>query len=98
MTGKPLPPIQHYEPLQAGPCITKEEFGLTLYATITTIGGIMGLDRQRAAAIHQGHGYHVQELLTRRRALQVTLASQLPQLADLEMDQILERYPWVVTA
>ena len=77
------------------PYVTKEYFGLNLYGTIETIGGILGIDQQRANAIHTGEGYRVQELMTRRKALQVTLAQQLPTLSDQEMDQILARYPFV---
>lgn len=78
--------------------ITKEEFGLNLYETIKTIGGILGIDQQRANAIHKGEGFKVQELMPRRKALQVTLAKQLPVLNDAEMAQLLDRYPWVVGA
>lgn len=86
-------PRSTYQPQPTG--ITKEEFGLNLYETIKTIGGILGIDQQRANAIHKGEGYRVQELMTRRKALQVTLAKQLPELTDSEMDQVLARYPFV---
>lgn len=66
-----------------------------LYETITTIGGILGIDQQRANAIHRGEGFKVQELMTRRKALQVTLAKQLPALTNSEMDQVLARFPFV---
>ena len=77
--------------------ITKEEFGLNLYATIETIGGLLGLEQQRAAAIHYGHGFKIKGLLDRRDALRKILATQLPRVNDGEMAQVLERYPWVVT-
>ena len=92
---KSLAPVQSYQPLHEGHYITKEQFGLNLYEAIKLIGGIIGLDTQRAQAIHKGEGYKVQDLLTRRKELQKTLAGQLPQLTDDEMDQILQRYPWV---
>jgi hypothetical protein len=75
--------------------ITKEEFGLNLYDTITTIGGIMGLDQQRAAAIHRNETRTSHALLARRRALQATLAQQLPTLNDHEMAKVLDKYPWI---
>jgi hypothetical protein len=78
--------------------ITKEEFGLNLYEVIKTIGGIMGLEQQRAAAIHYGKGHEIQNLLKRRTQLQKTLAVQLPTLNNDEMAQVLQKYPWVVTA
>jgi hypothetical protein len=94
-TDYPIP----YKCFQNSPDgITKEEFGLNLYEVIKTIGGIMGLEQQRAAAIHYGKGYEIQNLLTRRSQLQKTLAGQLPTLTDQEMSQVLPRYPWVVTA
>ncbi len=94
-SGRPMPPMHEYQPLHAGQYITKEQFGVNLYDGIKLIGGIQGLDQQRAQAIHKGEGYKVQDLLTRRKELQKTLAGQLPQLTNDEMDQILERYPWV---
>lgn len=95
--GRPAQkPTHRYEPLHDGPMMTKEEFGVNLYEAIKMIGGIVGIDQQRAAAIHKGEGYKVQSLLERRRELQVILAAQLPALTDPEMDQILDRYPWVV--
>ena len=75
--------------------ITKEEFGLNLYEAIKTIGGILAVDQHRANAIHRGEGYQVQALMVRRKALQVTLAQQLPTLNDSEMGQVLAKYPFV---
>ena len=92
---KSLAPVQSYQPLHDGQYITKEQFGLNLYDAIKLIGGIQGLDQQRAQAIHKGEGYKIQDLLTRRKELQKTLAGRLPDLTDDEMDQILQRYPWV---
>ncbi len=89
-------PMKLYQSLPFG--CTKEEFGLVLYDVIATIGGILGLDEQRALAINKHEGYQVQGLLRRRQALQQHLAQQLPRLTDGEMAQILLRYKWVVTA
>lgn len=85
-----------YQPLHDG--ITKEEFGINLYETIKTIGGILGIDQQRASAIHKNQQKVGKDLSTRRHTLQRTLATQLPLLTDAEMNQILARYPWVVGA
>ena len=75
--------------------MTKEEFGLNLYETIKTIGGILGIDQQRAVAIHRDARATAQALFVRRRAVQVTLAQQLPALNDGEMAQVLGKYPWI---
>jgi hypothetical protein len=88
-------PTHSYQPLHGGPYLTKEQLGLNLYETVKTIGGIMGIDSQRAAAIHKGEGFKLQKLNRRRLELQGFLANQLPQLSNDEMDQVLERYPWV---
>lgn len=93
--GKTLPPVHSYVPLQGGPYLTKEEFGLNLYDTIKTISGLMGIDAQRAGAIHRHHGYQLQRLNARRQDLQKTLATQLPVLTEHEMAQVLARYPQV---
>lgn len=90
-------PVPYKPHVSQPPGITKEEFGLNLYETITTIGGIMGLEQQRAAAIHYEHPEKIPDLLRRRKALQITLAAQLPKLKNHELDEILVRYPWVVS-
>lgn len=96
-TGQPTPSTAHirstYVDRPHG--ITKEEFGLNVYEVIKTIGGILGIDQQRAAAIHKHEGFKVQALLVRRKALQVILAQQLPTLTDSEMGQVLATYPWI---
>lgn len=89
-------PTKLYQSLPYG--CTKEEFGLNVYDTIMTIGGILGLDEQRSLAINQHQGYKVQGLLRRRTALQRQLAEQLPRLTGEEMAQILLLYSWVVAA
>jgi hypothetical protein len=93
LDDSPVPIHSTYETRPPG--ITKEEFGLHLYATIETIGGLLGVEQQRAAAIHQGTGFKIAGLLKRRKELQLVLAKQLPTLNDQEMDDILARYPWV---
>jgi hypothetical protein len=91
----PISPVREtYQPIPYG--ITKDQFGAYLYGCIETIGGILGVDQQRANAIHRSEGFKMQSLLARRKALQVTLAQQLPTLSNDEMDQVLEKYPWVV--
>ena len=93
LDNSPVPVRSTYEPRQPG--ITKEEFGANLYATIQTIGGLLGIEQQRAAAIHQGQGFKVKALLERRKDLQAALTTQLPLLTNDETAQILARYPWV---
>ena len=97
MATRPIPKSWAPKPPET-PYITKEEFGVNLYETIHTIGGILGIDQQRALAINAHEGYKVQGLLKRRKALQLQLAQQLQQLTDTEMAQILLRYNWVVQA
>jgi len=82
-----------YYPLPNGS--TKEAFGLNLYEVIKLIGGLMGIDTQRAVAIHKQRGYVLQELNARRLALQKSLAVLLPLLTDEEMRKLLDRYPQV---
>lgn len=90
-------PMKLYQTLPFG--CTKAEFGLQLYETIFTIGGILGLDEQRSLAINADEGAaRVPALVRRRQALQQQLATQLPLLTDTEMSQILLRYKWVVSA
>jgi len=74
----------------------KEEFGATLFETIGIIGGIMSIDSQYAAVMKRDEIEKAEKSLVRRKVLQVNLAKQLPTLTDHEMDQILDRYPWVV--
>ena len=83
-----------YQPVQDG--ITKEEFGINLYETIKIIGGILGIDQQRAAAIHKHQKAKQDDLLKRRQGLQVSLAQSMPTLTPQELSQVLEKYPWVV--
>lgn len=90
-------PMKLYHSLPYG--CTKEEFGIHLYETIVTIGGILGLDEQRALAINADEGaVRVPALMRRRQTLQQQLATQLPLLTETEMAQILLRYKWVVSA
>lgn len=92
---RPTPTIL-YRSLPSG--CTKEDFGLNLYDTLMTIGGILGLDEQRALAVNAHEGYKVQALLRRRQELQHHLAAQLRLLTEEEMAAILLRYQWVVAA
>lgn len=89
-------PVPYRKYVVAPTGMTKEEFGLSLYETIVTIGGLLGVEQQRAAAIHLGQGSKIAELIVRRERLQRVLAAQLPRLNDSEMKQVLTAYPWVV--
>ena len=75
--------------------VTKEEFGLNLYDTIKTIGGLLGLEQQRAAAIHQNQGYKVQGLLDRRAVLVKEWTRFRAILPHEDVKAIIARYPWV---
>jgi hypothetical protein len=86
--------VHQYQPLHGGPYLTKEEFSLNLYEAIKTVGGMHGLERQRTAAIHAGHGHQVQDLVTRRAALVKSWAHHRAILTHDELQQILTRYPW----
>jgi phage host-nuclease inhibitor protein Gam len=68
---------------------------LWLYETIVVVGGLLGLEQQRAAAIHHGQDKKVKLLLKRRKDLQAELAKLIPTLTNDETGEILERYPWV---
>lgn len=99
--GKSLTPIRPimttlYKSLPYGS--TQDEFGRTLYTAIETIGGILGLDEQRALAINKQEGYKVQGLLRRRDRLQKQLAALLPKLTEAEMASLLLKYAWIVAA
>jgi len=90
-----LPKIHQHIPLQDSALLSKEEFGLDLYKAIETIGGILGLETQRTAAIHAGHGYKVQNLLQRRLQLIQEWEHHRAVLPYSEIQQIIAHYPWV---
>lgn len=74
---------------------TKEEFGLNLYEAIKTIGGILGLDQQRAACIHRERPEALPEMETRRATLVKDFEHHRAILTHDELTQIIARYPWV---
>ena len=82
-----------YRPQPMG--ITKEEFGVQLYNTIKTIGGLLGLQEQLQAAMKKGQSLRIKELKGRQINLRLVLADHLKTLTDDEMRQILEHYPQV---
>jgi hypothetical protein len=75
--------------------ITRDEFGVNLFECVRIIAGIQAIDKHRADAIHRGKPQ--EGLLDRRKKLQVTLAALLPTLTNQEMDQVLDKYPWVTS-
>lgn len=77
--------------------MTKEQFGLNLYETIKTIGGILTIDDHLEQCRLKGEGWRIQGLQQKRAVLQKQLAVQLPLLTDDEDAQIRARYPFVVT-
>jgi hypothetical protein len=80
-----------YRPQPDG--ITKEEFGLNLYEAIKCIGGMLGLDQQRAGGIHYGRPYDA--LAPRRAKLVHDWTHHRAILTHDELTQILAHYPWV---
>lgn len=82
--------------MYTGHC-TREEFGMDLFETVRTLGGILGIQDQIAGVIHRNEGHRLPDLKARRDALRVTLAQQLPALTDAEMGPLLARYPIVPT-
>ena len=94
-SAKPLPQPYTYHPLHEGEYLSKEEFGLNLYEAIQLIGGMLGLEQQRAAAIHAGHGYKIKGLLERHARLVKEWPTHLARLTYAERIQIIDRYPWV---
>ena len=77
--------------------MTRDEFGTTLYETIVTIGGILGLHQQIAGAVHYRESRGVEALKVRREALRKDLAALMPQLTPDETRQVVARYPMVTT-
>ncbi len=76
---------------------TKEEFGVTLYDAVSTLGGILGLQTQIAGVIHREEAAKLPNLKARRDTLRATLAQQLPALTAADMGELLKRYPIVAT-
>lgn len=76
--------------------ITKEEFGLALYAAIFAIGGILGLQEQYAGHVKYGNKARMKEALVKRDQLKRELAPQLDKLSDADAAEIVRRYPWVL--
>lgn len=93
--ARPIPPKHAYRPLGKGEYLTKEQFGLNLYEAIKTIGGILGLDQQRAACIHRERSDELPDLLARREKLVKDFVHHRAILTHDERQQILARYPWV---
>lgn len=86
-------PRSTYTPRPLG--ITKEDFGLNLYATIQTIGGLFALEQQMARASQQGEGWRVQAIARSQTEARQHLANQLPALAEHDLTEIIMRYPTV---
>ena len=76
---------------------TRDEFGVTLYNAVSTIGAILGLQDQIAGVIHREEGQKLPDLKARRDTLRAALAEQLPALTALDMGELLKRYPIVAT-
>ena len=76
--------------------LTKEEFGLHLYEAVKCIGGILGLDQQRAACIHRElPSEQLADVDARRAKLVTDWTHHRALLTHDELKQVVARYPWV---
>jgi len=89
-------PRQTYVPQPDG--CTKEEFGINLYDTVVTIGGILGIQDQIAGVIHREEGPRkLPDLKAKRDTLRAALAQQVTALSPADMNELLQRFPIVPT-
>lgn len=88
-------PRQTYVPQPNG--CTKEEFGVNLYDTVVTIGGILGIQDQIAGVIHREEGKKLPDLKAKRDILRAALAQQVTALSPSDMGELLQRFPIVPT-
>ena len=77
--------------------ITREEFGVRLFEVIQTIGGIQACEWQMAEAMKQGEAATHAAAKARWLQAKDVLAKTLPMLTGQELDQVLARYPDVVS-
>ena len=77
--------------------MTKEEFGVNLFECIKTISGLHTLRQQLNVAVHQEDAKAQKQLAARYHEAQEWLVPQLKSLTNDEMDQVLAKYPDVVT-
>lgn len=76
--------------------MTKEEFGLDLYAVMVRIGGILGLQEQYAGHVNRGDKAKLAETLAKRDRLKRELLPLMEQLSDADAAEVVRRYPWVL--
>lgn len=76
---------------------TTEPLGLNLSAVITTISGIHALQQQMKSAVHKAQPHTLKALTSRWQEAKRILATRLPTLTDAERDQVVQRYPDVVS-
>lgn len=84
-------------PAPDAPRVSRDDFGVNLFAVLFTISTLHTLRRQLNVAVHTNQARAIRELTARYHEAQGYLANQLPTLTDHEMAQVLERYPDVVT-
>lgn len=73
--------------------MTREEFGLDLFEAVKCIGGLLAIQDQVNASVHQNK--KLDELVTRRERLKQDLTALMVKLNDTDVAEILERYPMV---
>jgi hypothetical protein len=88
-------PRQTYVPQPNG--CTKEEFGVNLYDTVVTIGGILGIQDQIAGVIHREEKQKLPDLKAKRDTLRAALSQQVTALSPADMGELLQRFPIVPT-
>ena len=77
--------------------MTKEEFGVTLYACIKLISALHTIRQQLNFAVHKHQPKRQAELITRYQHVRQELAGLLPTLNEDEMRQVLAKYPDVAS-
>lgn len=76
--------------------ISQAEFGLALFETIKTIGGIMAVNEHLTKAAIGGTKAQKHHWQTRKKELIGRLAPQVKALSDDDAKAITDRYPWVL--
>ena len=73
--------------------ITREEFGLDLFEAVKCIGGLLAIQDQINASVHQEKP--LDDLIKKREALKLRLIPLMQTLDARDVTEILERYPMV---
>lgn len=73
--------------------MTREEYGLDLFEAVKCVGGLLAIQDQINASVHQGKP--LDELVKQREGLTAHLVPLMKKLPDQDVAEILERYPTV---